>query len=129
MLGMAKRRTKRKRKVPTVKFDDMQRTNNVNVDAAMRSFEGPTKATLAIASEIADYSKRSFDHNIKTMENLLNARSLDKAIEVQTEYARAAYEGYVSQATKLGQLYTDLGKEAFKSYQDLAAKVTPVSAR
>jgi hypothetical protein len=43
---MAKRRTKRKRKVPTVKFDDMQRTNNVNVDAAMRSFEGPTKATL-----------------------------------------------------------------------------------
>jgi hypothetical protein len=61
------------------------------------------------------------------MENLLNARSLDKAIEVQTEYARAAYEGYVSQATKLGQLYTDLGKEAFKSYQDLAAKVTPVS--
>jgi hypothetical protein len=125
MLAMAKRRTKRKRKVLTVKFDDMQRTNNV--DAAVRSFEGPTKATLAIASEIADYSKRSFDHNIKMMENLLNARSLDKAIEVQTEYARAAYEGYVSQATKLGQLYTDLGKEAFKSYQDLAAKATPVS--
>jgi hypothetical protein len=81
MLAMAKRRTKRKRKVLTVKFDDMQRTNNV--DAAVRSFEGPTKATLAIASEIADYSKRSFDHNIKMMENLLNARSLDKAIEVQ----------------------------------------------
>jgi len=58
MLAMAKRRTKRKRKVPTVKFDDMQRTNNVNVDTAMRSFEGSTKATLAIASEIADYSKR-----------------------------------------------------------------------
>ena len=66
MLAMAKRRTKRKRKVPTVKFDDMQRTNNVNVDAAMHSFEGPTKATLAIASKIADYSKRSFDHNVKT---------------------------------------------------------------
>jgi hypothetical protein len=73
MLAMAQRRTKykRKKKVPTVKFDDMQRTNKVNVDAAMRSFEGPTKATLAIASEIADYSKHSFDHNIKTMENLL----------------------------------------------------------
>jgi len=47
MLAMAKRRTKRKRKVLTVKFDDMQRTNNVV--AAVRSFEGPTKATLAIA--------------------------------------------------------------------------------
>jgi hypothetical protein len=60
------------------------------------------------------------------MENLLSAKSLDKAIEVQTEYAKTAYEGYVSHATKLGQLYTDLAKETFKSYQDLASKVTPV---
>jgi hypothetical protein len=42
------------------------------------------------------------------MEKLLAAKSLDKAFEVQTEYARAAYEDYVSHATKLGQLYTDL---------------------
>jgi len=48
---------------------------------------------------MADYSKRSFDQSIKTMENLLSAKSLDKAFDVQTDYARAAYEGYVSQAT------------------------------
>jgi hypothetical protein len=107
-------------------FDDMQKTTNANVDEAMSSFEGATKVTQAIASQIADYSKRSFEHGTKTMENLLSAKSLDKAIEVQTEYAKTAYEGYVSHATKLGQLYTDLAKETFKSYQDLASKVTPV---
>ena len=122
---MAERRTKRKRKVPTVKLDDMQRTNNVNVDAAMRSFEGPTKATLAIATEIADYTKRSFEDGTKTMENLLGAKSLDKAFEVQTEYAKAAYESYVSEVTKLGELYSDLAREAFKPYQSFVAKVTP----
>jgi hypothetical protein len=47
------------------------------------------------------------------------------AIEVQTEYAKAAYEGYVSHATKLSELYTDLAKETFKSYQDFAARMTP----
>ncbi len=125
MLAMAERRTKRKRKVPTVKLDDMQRTNNVNVDAAMRSFEGPTKATLAIATEIADYTKRSFEDGTKTMENLLGAKSLDKALEVQTEYAKAAYESYVSEVTKLGELYSDLAREAFKPYQSFVAKVTP----
>jgi hypothetical protein len=92
----------------------------------MHSFEGVTKATQAIATEIADYSKRSFENGTKTMKNLLGARSLDKAFEVQSEYARAAYEDYVSHASKLGQLYTDLAKEAFKPYQSFAARVTPV---
>jgi hypothetical protein len=125
-LAMAKRRTKPKRKVPTVKLEDVQKTTNDNLGATMQSFEGATRVTQEIANQIADYSKRSFEHGTKTMENLLSAKSLDKAIEVQTEYAKTAYEGYVSHATKLGQLYTDLAKETFKSYQDLASKVTPV---
>jgi hypothetical protein len=125
-LAMAKRRTKRKRKVPMLKLDDMQKTTNESVDATTRSFEGTTKATQAIAAEIADYTRRSFEHGAKTMEKLVGAKSPDKAFEVQTEYARVAYEGYVSYATRLGQLYADLGKEAFKSYQHFAAKVIPV---
>src|SRR6266699_1728412 len=95
-------------------FDDMQKMSNANVDATVQSFEGVTKATQAIATEIADYTKRSFESGTKTMENLLSAKSLDKAIEVQSEYAKAAYEGYVACATKLGQLYANLAKEAFR---------------
>src|SRR5215831_10275907 len=123
---MVKRRTTRKRKVPTVKLDDIQNTTDANVQATMNSFEGPTRVTQEIASQIADYSKRSFEQGTKTVENLLGARSLDKAVEVQTEFARAAYENYASHATKLGQLYADLATQTFKSYQDFAAKVTPV---
>jgi hypothetical protein len=104
----------------------MQKTINENLEATTRSFEGATKVTQEIASQIADYSKRSFEQGTKTMDSLLGARSLDKAVEVQTEYARAAYENYMSHATKLGQLYTDLAKETFKSYQDFASKLAPV---
>jgi hypothetical protein len=107
-------------------FDDMQKTSNANVDATMYSFEGVTKATQAIATEIADYTKRSFENGTKTMENLLGAKSLDKAFEVQSEYAKSAYEDYVSCATKLGALYTDLAKEAFKPYQGFVARATPL---
>ena len=105
-------------------FDDMQKMSNANTGATMRSFDAVTKSTQAIATEIADYSKRSFEHGAKTMENLLGVKSLDKAFEVQSEYARAAYEGYVSHASKLGELYTDLAKEAFKPYQSFVAKVS-----
>src|SRR5262249_7103418 len=127
MLDMAKRRTERKRKVPMQKtLDDMEKTTAANADAKMRSFEGATKVTQEIASQIADYSKRSFEQGSKTMEKLLEAKSPDKAFEVQTEYAKVAYESYVSHATKLGQLYTDLAQETFKSYQNFASKLTPV---
>jgi hypothetical protein len=99
--------------------DQIQKTSNASLDATNQSFERVTKATQAIVGEIADYSKRSFENGTKTMENLLGVRSLDKAIEVQSEYARTAYEGYVTHATKLGELYTNLAKEAFKPYEGL----------
>jgi hypothetical protein len=60
------------------------------------------------------------------MEDLLGAKSLDKAFEVQSEYAKSACEDYVACASKLGQLYTDLAKEAVKPYQSFVAKATPV---
>jgi hypothetical protein len=60
------------------------------------------------------------------VENLLGAKSLDKAFEVQTEYAKGAYEGYVAHASKLGELYANVAKEAFKSYQDFISKAAPV---
>jgi hypothetical protein len=100
--------------------------SNANVDATVQSFEGVTKATQAIATEIADYTKCSFEDGTKTMENLLGAKSLDQAFEVQSKCARAAYKGYVADASKLGELYTDLAKEALKPYQSFVAKVTSV---
>ena len=39
--------------------------------------------------------------------------------------ARAAYDNYVSGVTKLGELYSDLAREAFKPYQTFVARVTP----
>jgi hypothetical protein len=122
---MAKPGTERNRMVPKVK-DDIKNIANESVDATTRSFQGATRVTQAIAGQIADYSKRSFEQGTKTVENLLGARSLDKAVEVQNEYARAAYEDYVSHTTKLGQLYTELAQETFKTYQDFASKLTPV---
>jgi hypothetical protein len=99
--------------------DEIQNVSNASFDATNHSFERVTKATQAIVSEITDYSRRSFENGAKTMENLLGVRSLDKAFEVQSEYARTAYEGYVSHASKLGQLYTNLAKEAFQPYEGL----------
>jgi hypothetical protein len=99
--------------------EDAQKTSNAAVDATNHSFERVTNGTQAIVSELTDYSKRSFENGARTVEKLLGVRSPDKAIEVQTEYAKAAYEDYVTSARKLGELYVNLAQEAFKPYEGL----------
>jgi hypothetical protein len=44
-------------------------------------------------------------------------------MEVQTDYAKTAYEGFVAQASKLGTLYADLAKESYKPLEGYFARV------
>jgi hypothetical protein len=88
----------------------------------MKSFGALSKASQAIATEFADYTKKSFEDGTKVMEKLLGAKSLDKAIEIQADYAKTAYEGFVAQATKMGELYADLAKETYKPFETYIAK-------
>ena len=102
-------------------FDDVQKLSKDNMDATMKSLGALSKTTQAIAAEVADYSKKSFEDGTKVMEKHLGARSLDKAIEIQTDYAKTAYEGFVAQAAKISELYADLAKETYKPFESYLA--------
>jgi len=39
---------------------------------------------------------------------------------------KSSYEGFVAEATKLGELYTALAKEAYKPFESQLSKVAPV---
>jgi hypothetical protein len=106
-------------------FEDIQKLGKDNVDVAMQQFGTVSKGWQAIAAEFADYSKKSFEHGSAAVEKLFGAKSLEKAIEVQSDYAKTAYEGFVAQTTKFGELYTDLAKETYKPYEGFLAKVAP----
>jgi hypothetical protein len=104
-------------------IEDVQKLSKENMDAALKSFGAVSKSVQAIAVEVADYSKKSFEQGSAALEKLMGAKSLDKAIEIQTEYAKSAYEGFVAQATKMGEMYTDLAKETYKPLEGAMAKV------
>jgi hypothetical protein len=74
---------------------------------------------------VTNYSKKSFEDGTAAVERLMGAKTLEKAIEVQAEYAKSAYEGFVAQATKIGELYADIAKESYKPFEGYLAKVTP----
>lgn len=103
-------------------FEDLQQVGKENVDIALKSMGALSKSSQAIAVEVADYSKKAFEDGTAALEKLFGVKSLEKAIEVQADYAKTAYEGFVAEATKLGELYTDLAKEAYKPFESMLAK-------
>src|SRR5580693_4717506 len=73
----------------------------------------------AIATAYGDYTKKSFEDTKSYVEKLSGVTSLDKAIEVQTEYAKSAYETFVAESQKIAGLYTDLAKQTFKPLEGI----------
>src|ERR687887_766725 len=106
-------------------FDEVQKIGKDNVEATLRSFGAASKGFQALAAEVTNYSKKSFEDGTAAVERLMGAKTLEKAIEVQSDYVKTAYEGFVAQATKLGELYADIAKETYKPLEGFLAKVTP----
>src|ERR1700737_5543799 len=82
----------------------------------------------AIATAYGDYSKKSYEDTKSFVEKLSGVKSLDKAIQGQTEFAKSAYETFVAESQKIAGLYADLAKQTFKPLEGMVAKLTPAAA-
>jgi hypothetical protein len=107
---------------PMIKsFEDIQKLGQSNTDTAMRLVGEWSKGWQTIASEMTDYSKRSFEEGTSTFEKLLSAKSAEQAFEIQSSYAKRAYDDYMAQMSRIGALYTDFAKEAYKPVEKALA--------
>ena len=102
-------------------FEEIQKLGRDNVDVALKTATEVGKGFQAIAAEAVEYSKKSFQDTVTHFESLSGARSFEAAFELQTNYVKSAYENFVSEATKLGEMYSDLAKSAYKPYEAPAA--------
>ncbi len=106
-------------------FEDFQKLGQNNVDAAMKVFGEWNKGWQTIAAEMTDYTKRSFEEGTATMEKLFAAKSIEQAVEIQTGYAKRAYDEYMHQMSKIGGLYAELAKEAYRPVEKALQSVRP----
>ena len=73
---------------------EFQKIGKVNYDAAVRSYGELNKGLQAIAASVTDYSKQAFDDATRTFEKLVGAKSLESVIEIQSQYAKKAYDSW-----------------------------------
>lgn len=108
--------------------EDTHKFAKDGLDTALVCLGAWTKGTQAIADEMVDYARRSAECTAATWEKLLGAKSLDKAMEVQSAFAKSAYEDFVTEASKLGELYLDMAKRAYVPLEGALAKASAVTA-
>ena len=110
-----------------LKVEDIQQYGKEQLDTAVASATTLQQGMQAIASAYGDYTKKSFEDTKSMVEKLSGVKSLDKALEVQTEFAKSSYETFVAESQKIAGLYGDLAKQTFKPFEGVIAKFTPAA--
>jgi hypothetical protein len=102
--------------------DEVQKAGKDGFDAVVSSFHEANKGFQAIAAEITTYSKKTFEDGTRALEQLLGAKSLPQVFEIQSQYARTAYEAHVAELSKLGEMYAGLARHAYKPVEQASAR-------
>jgi hypothetical protein len=104
--------------------EDFQKMGKDNYDAVLRSYSELNKGFQAIGARVTDYSKRAFEDATRAFEQLVGAKSFEHAIEIQSQYAKKAYDTWVAEVSKLGEMYAAVARDAYKPVEKAVAKRT-----
>jgi hypothetical protein len=104
--------------------EEFQKVGKDSFDAAVRAYSEANKGFQAIVAEVTNYSKKAFEDGTRAFEQLIGAKSVEQAFEIQTQYAKKAYDTHVAQMSKLGEMYVSLARSAYKPVEEAAAKPT-----
>ena len=121
-------RTESKEDDVTVNIYDFQKLGTEQLASNTTAASSFLDTVQAIAAEATDYSRRSLENSSSFVAKLLGAKSFDSVILIHSEYAKTSYEGFVAQAKKMGELYSDLAKESFKPIETAITKVQTFNA-
>jgi hypothetical protein len=75
-----------------------------------------------IANAYRDYTRKSIEDFGSFVEQLSGVRSLDKAMTVQSEFVKRAYETSVAESQKICELHNRLAKQTLDPFKGLTGK-------
>jgi phasin family protein len=77
-----------------------------------------------IANAYGDYTRKSLEETRSFVEKLTGVRSLDKAMEVQSDFAKQVFDTLVAESQRIRGLHRELARQTFKPLEELVAKAS-----
>ena len=95
-------------------YEEFQKSGQANFDTAVKNFGQVNNSVQAITSEVNGYTKKAIEDGTAAFEKLIGVKSVEQAMEVPTANAAKAVEDKVWRVSKLGEMLTNLAKDAAK---------------
>src|SRR5262245_18216183 len=91
-------------------------------EAASRSFTEANKGFQALAAEMMQYSKAALYEATRTWEQLIGVRSLEQAIQIQSDYTKRVYDNHMAELSKLGEMCIGMMRDASQPVEDASRR-------
>ncbi len=98
-------------------FDEAHQKGREVMDGMLKSYAEVSKVFQAIASEAAEYSKKSYQDGVAHAEALSSVKSPEAFLDLNMAYLRASYEGAIAGMSRIGDMYVDLARTAYKPFE------------
>jgi phasin family protein len=85
-----------------------------NLEAVVASVTAATKGAEALGAQSMAYSKKAMEDHVAATKSLTGAKSVQEVVELQTAYAKSAFEAYIAQMTKASETVSASVKECFQ---------------
>ena len=85
--------------------------------APSASAEAAPVSYQTIANAYGDLTRRSLDQTTSFFEKFWGVRSLDKVFELQSEFAKQAYDNFVAESQRIRDLHRELAKQRLERWE------------
>jgi phasin family protein len=86
-------------------------------EAVTQSATTTGKSIETINNEIYSYSKQSIEDAVAATKAVMGSKSVHEAFEFQTDFAKSAFESYISEFSKISELATAATKDAYAPFK------------
>jgi phasin family protein len=98
-------------------YDQLFSYGKQTMEAYLKAANAAGKGVESFHSEIFNFSKQAIEDNMAAAKALMASKSAHEAFELQTDFAKQAFDAYVGEATKLGEIVAATTKDAIEPLQ------------
>lgn len=104
--------------------DEMAGMARGNVEAMLASSRAATSGIEAIAREVADFSRKTFEETTAAARAMTTVKTPNELMQLQNDFAKTQFDAAVAEMSKLSETMVKLMGEVFEPMQARAAVAT-----